>query len=472
MTSFRKLSTREKALKINLNTKIYGSFAEIGAGQEVAANFFKAGAASGTIAQTISAYDMSFSDSIYGKCERYVCEARCNTMLEYEFNQLVEKLPNKVADSTFFAFSNTIEALNYFKTNKGQGWLGIRFQLKPETPPNECVIHVVMHDNNNLQQQEAIGMVGVNLIYACYYLHHDPEEFINSLTDGLGDGRIEIDMFRLSGPDFTHIDNRLMSLKLVKNGLTDAALFGADGEVLQASQALYKKNILVLRGRYRPLTHVNLDMYEKGIELFKKENDVEEDKLKVIFELTLKDLSADGSIRDKDFLDRVDILSSLGHTVMISNYHKYYTLVSYLSDSVRNRKVGVVLGINNLIQIFDDRYYDRLKGRLLESLGILFGRNVKLYVYPFQESDTNELLTTENLQLPDHLNYLLEYLKSTNKIQDIEATNTDLLHIFSDNVLKMIKDGEEGWEQFVPAQVAEYIKEKSLFDYKEKALND
>ncbi|MEQ9186318.1 MAG: TonB-dependent receptor, partial [Cryomorphaceae bacterium] len=322
-------------------------------------------------------------------------------------------------------------------------------------------------------QQKALGRLGVNLIYGVYHYKDNPEMLLNSLLDGMGPGRVEIDMFRLSGPDFDHVDNRVLSLLLVKNGMTDAAMFGPNGDVLQASQALYKKNILVLRGRFRPLTHVNLDMLKMGLKEFRKEEDVDVDRIQVLFELTLKDLSADGRIDEKDFLDRVDIIGSLGYTVLISNYQKYYTLVSYLSDSVRNRKVGVILGVDNLDLIFDDKYYDLLKGRLLESYGILFGRNVKLYVYPSLAKDGESLKNVDNLEFEDKSIYhLIEYLRSKDKLEQIRCSNKDILNIFSDHVVKKIKDCESGWEYMVPSIVGNMIKEGRLFGWKPELVED
>ncbi|MDP4662409.1 MAG: TonB-dependent receptor [Salibacteraceae bacterium] len=463
-SNYRQIGTREKALNINLDPRIYGSFAEIGAGQEVSANFFAAGGASGTIALTTSAYDMKISDSVYGASKKYVAEPRLLTMIDKEYSNLSTKLSHRKKETMFFSFANTVEVLNYYKTNKGHGWLGLRFQLSPESPPNDCVLHVIMHDNDGLMQQKALGRIGVNLLYGVHHYSHDPELFINSLLDGLGHGRIEIDMLRLSGPDFDHIDNRLISMLLVKNGITNAAMFGPEGNVLQASSALYKKHILVLRGRFRPLTHVNLDMLKMGLKEFRKEEDIDIDRIQILFELTLKDLSADGKIDEKDFLDRVDIIGSLGYTVLISNYQKYYTLVSYLSDSVRNRKVGVILGVDNLKQIFEDKYYDRLKGRLLEAYGILFGRNVKLYVYPALSDKSGQLRTLENIELEDpSLYHLLAYLREKGKIEQISCSNQDIMHIYSDHVVRMIKDHEEGWENMVPSIVAKMIRQNQLF---------
>ena len=470
MSEYRQIGTREKALRINLDPRIYGSFAEIGAGQEVSANFFAAGGASGTIALTTSAYDMKISDSIYGESKKYVAEPRLMTMIDREFSNLRDKLAHRKRETMFFSFANTVEVLNYHKTNRGHGWLGLRFQLNPETPPNDCVIHVIMKDNDGLMQQKALGRVGVNLIYGLYYYNDNPELLINSLVDGLGQGRVDIDMFRVTGPDFDHIDNRLISMLLVKNGLTDSAMFGPDGNVLQASQALYKKNILVLRGRFRPLTHVNLDMLKMGLQEFRKDDDVDIDRIQILFELTLKDLSAEGKIDEKDFLDRVDIIGSLGYSVIVSNYQKYYTLVSYLSDSVRNRKLGVILGIDNLKQIFEDKYYDLLAGRLLEAYGKLFGRNVKLYVYPALGKDGQTLRTLDNIDLEaPELMHLLNYLKDSGKIEQIQCSNTDILNIFSDTVLKMIRDEEDGWEFMVPSIVAKIICENELFGCKNNA---
>ena len=462
-------SIREKSLKINLDRNIYGSFGEIGAGQEVANHFYRVGGASGTIAFSLSAYDMKLSDFIYGSSERYVCEPRLMQMLNFEYRLITKKLEHRADTTRFFTFSNTVEVLNYKKTNQGHGWLGIRFQLSPKSKPNECVIHINLLDNDQKLQQNALGLIGVNLLYGCFFHNHDPKLLLKSLLDNIGRNRIEVDMFRLSGPDFEHIDNRLMSLRLVKYGMTEAAFFGPDGNVLQPSETLYKKNPLLLRGRFRPATHVNLDMLETGLSLFKQEEDVEEKRIKVLFELTLKDLSAGGTIRDKDFLDRVDILCSLGHTVMISNYVKYYKVVDYLSQYTHGRKIGVILGISNLVTVFDENYYDNLPGGIFQAFGKGFGTNMKMFVYPAMSN--GGLTTSNNMKIPVKLHGILTYMKDNNKIQDIENANLELLKIFSDNVLDMIRKGEEGWEKMVPAKVADAIKKLELFDYNPELVN-
>ncbi|GAB4333462.1 MAG: TonB-dependent receptor [Flammeovirgaceae bacterium] len=468
---FKKLSTKEKALRINLDPKIYGSFAEIGAGQDVAAAFFKAGGASGTIAKTMSAYDMAFSDAIYGqeKNGRYVCEPRLIKMLDKEYSLLKQRLPHRAATSTFFAFANTVEAINFKRTNKGHGWLGVRFQLKPEGQANECIIHVRLKDNDNLLQQQAIGTLGVNLIYGCFYMHEDPEELLLSLLDELGNHRIEIDYFKITGPDFKDVDNRLFSLKLVKNGLADATMFGPDGSVLQPADALYKKNVLVLRGRFRPVTYVNLDMLEKSYEQFLKEPDVKEEEMVVLSELTLNNLSfhdRSGNIDEQDFLDRIDILCSLGQTVLISNYHEHFRLVDYLAQFMRGKKLGVVMGVYNLEAIFEEKYYEKLHGGILEAFGMMFGRNLKVYVYPsYKKGSNTEIIHSDDINIAPHLKQLFQFFRGNNKIVDIEGYNKSTLHIISDNVLEMIKKAQDGWEQYVPPIVAQAIKDGCLFDY-------
>jgi hypothetical protein len=324
-----------------------------------------------------------------------------------------------------------------------------------------------MHDNDPIQQQVSLGILGVNMIYGCMFMK-DPEQIINSLLDGLTSKRMEVDMFRLSGPDFIHLDNRLMALKLVKNGLTKAAMYGPDGTVMQPSEALYKKNVLVLRGRFRPVTHVNVDMLLASRRHFKNEPDVERSRIVVLTELTLNDLSSNGEIDEKDFLHRAEIICSLGQTVLISNYFEYYRLVEYLSRITRGKKIGLVLGIYALQKIFEEKTYENLRGGILESFASLFGTNVKLYIYPaLRNLDGTELFTLADFEndLPDKLKPLFRYLMENNKLEDVRKANVSNLHIISDNVLAMIRSGEPGWEKFVPSKVEEAIKEQGLFDY-------
>lgn len=468
MIDERRLTTEEKALKINLTSDIYGCFAEIGAGQEVAANFFKAGGSSGTIAHTQSAYDMKVSDSMYGEASRYVCEERLQTMLEKEYEVMKERLPNKYKEKRFFAFCNTVESLNYHKTNQGQGWVGMRFQLSLEGPVNDIILHIKMHDNSHKAQQEALGILGVNLIYSSYFHNHDLDEFLTNLVHRLPRDKMEIDMIRVSGPDFEDVDNRIIALNLVKRGITDATMFDLSGNVLQPATALYKKNILLMRGRFRPVTKVHIDMIEKGTEQFLLEDGIKKDNVRVIFELTLKDLTADGKISDKDFVDRAELLGTLGYTVMISNYLKHYKMVDYLSPIARGHKMGVIAGIYNLQTIFDERYYDNLPGGLLEAFGRGFGHDVTLYVYPANNVETGELYSLDNFNVPDNLKGLLQYMKDNNKLASFENFDQKLLGIMSDEVLSKIKASASSWEEDVPEEVVKAIKYYELFGYKKK----
>ena len=463
-----RLTTEDKALKINLKEDIYGCFAEIGAGQEVAANFFKAGGSSGTIAFTRSAYDMKVSDVMYGPTPRYVCEERLTTMLSAEYEQLKDVLPEKNKESRFFAFCNTVESLNYHKTNQGHGWIGIRFQQTLGGKPNDIVLHVKLHDSGHKSQQESLGILGVNLIYAAFFHHDNLDKFIDVLVARLPREKIEIDMLRFSGPNFEGIDNRLVSLNLVQRGITDATMFDLAKNVLQPSTALYKKNILLMRGRFRPVTKVHIDMIEKGKKAFLKENEVDEESLEVIFELTLKDLTADGKISIQDFMDRAELLGSLGYTVMISNYLKHYKMVEYLSGTTKGSMIGVIVGIYNLNTIFDERYYDNLQGGLLEAFGRGFGNSVKIYVYPAINVDDGLMYDLSTIKLPKHLYSLLQFMIENGKLQAINEYDKSLLHIMSDDVLSKIKMGSTIWEEDVPYEVAQAIKFFKLFGYKSK----
>ncbi len=468
MIDERRLTTEEKALKVNLQGDIYGCFAEIGAGQEVAANFFKAGGSSGTIAYTHSAYDMKVSDSLYGEASRYVCEERLLTMLDTEYVKLKKTLPSKFKESRFFAFCNTVESLNYHKTNQGHGWVGMRFQLTQGGEPNDVILHIKMHDTSHKSQQEALGILGVNLIHASYFHGSDLEQFLASLVYRLPRERMEIDMLRLSGPDFEEIDNRIIALNLVKRGITDATMFDLSGNVLQPATALYKKNILLMRGRFRPVTKVHIDMLERGKEQFLLEEGVSEEKVRVVVELTLKDLTADGKILDKDFVDRAELLGTLGYTVMISNYLKHYKMVDYLSSIARGARLGVIVGIYNLQSIFDERYYENLPGGILEAFGRGFGRKVKMFVYPANNVENGELYHLGNLEIQPKLRGLLQYMMDNSKLAAINDYDERLLHILSDDVLSKIKAEASIWEDDVPTEVVKAIKHYELFGYTNK----
>ncbi|MHA8062810.1 TonB-dependent receptor [Aquirufa aurantiipilula] len=467
----KSIGTKQKALQINLDRSIYGSFAEIGAGQDVAANFFKAGGASGTIAKTISAYDMAFSDAIYGEEEsgKYVCEPRLMKMLNREFKLLKVRLTESADEKRFFSFADTVSALNYQKDNDAHGWVGLRFQLSPNGPVNDVVIHINMLDNDNILQQQALGIIGVNLIYGCYHYHADPEKILVSLLDDLSPDRIEIDMIRFEGPDFKDVDNRLMSLYLVKHGFTQAALFGPDGNVMQPYDALSKKHIVAIRGRFRPVTNIFSDMVKKGIKQFENEADIDDDKICVVSELTLRNLENEGNhINEKDFLDRVDILCSLGQTVLISNFHEYFKLVAYLSKFSR-LKMALIMGMPNLEYIFEEKHYTQYPGGILTAFASLFGLKIKLYLYPTLD-ENGQLINLKSFQPEAHLTGLFQYLLDNEKLADIHSYDENLMKIRTDRVLDLIQQGSGEWENLVPSSVVKLIKEKALFGFPEKTL--
>ena len=461
-------SIKSKALRINLNENIYGSFAEIGAGQETVRNFFKAGGASGTIAKAMSAYDKDFSDSIYGieKNGRYVTESRLKKMLSHEIDLIEERVPReKHPNRLFFAYANTVATIDFAKKFKGHGWVGIKYQVEPEGAFNEIVLHIRFHENEATLQQNTLGTLGVNLIYGAFYKFDEPKKLLRYLYDHIDQDKIEIDTINFSGPQFEKVDNRLMSLQLVKNGMTEAVMFGPDGNNILPASILYKKNILALRGSYRPVTKVNIDMYEKSLEIFKKEKRVDENNTIVIFEITLSNLRAEGEIDEEDFMSRARLLCSLGHTVMISNFQEYYKLVEYFSAYTKKR-MGLTLGVNNLIDIFDEKYYRHLSGGILEAFGKLFFKDLKVYLYPMLNPKTGEYTNSENLKVHPRIKELYKFFKYNGKVVDIEGFDKDNLNIFSREALKMIENKEEGWEKLLPAGVSEIIKQKKLFGYK------
>lgn len=461
------LSPKQKALRINLDPTIYGTFAEIGAGQEVVRHFFRAGGASGTIAKTMSAYDKEFSDAIYGREEkgRYVCEPRLRGMLEHEYNLIIERLSRDAqANKRFFTFANTMATIDFQKKFHGHGWMGLKFQVGPDREPNIVVVHIRLHENDASLQQETIGIIGVNLLYGCYFYHNNSKELLKSLYDNLNRDQVEIDMIQMSGPDFANVDNRILSLQLVKNGMTDAVIFNPDRTNMQAADVLYKKNILTIRGSFRPVTKVNFDMILKGHNKFITEPKVDKDKLQVLFEITLNNLSAGGEIDEQDFIDRADILCNLGQTVLISNYQEYYKLVDYFSNHTKS-KMGLIMGVDNLINLFDEKYYRNLKGGILEAFGILFTRDLKIYLYPRRENENSELITSKNFPVHPRIKPLYDYLVYNGRIVDIEDYDEEVLHISSRDVITKIKNGESDWEAMVPDFVDTIIKSNRLFGY-------
>jgi hypothetical protein len=487
-----KIDTGQKALQINMDATKYGTFAEIGAGQEVCRWFFHVGGASGTVAKTISAYDMAVSDAIYGTSDRYVSRQRLQSMLDYEYNLLLQRLDKKRGDkTTFFVFADTVATHSFSRQTDGHGWLGIKFQAQPREEASQIMIHMRLLDKVVVREQEALGIIGANLIHAAFYHCNEPEKIISLLMDDLNRERIEIEMIKFSGPAFAKVDNRLMSLQLVQQNVADAAMFTSDGEVVIPSEVLYKKPVLVERGSFRPITKTTLDILERAQDQFFREPQLEGEVPVVLMEMTLHSVLEDATLAHKDFLDRVDLLSTLGKPVLISNFGRYYRLVEYLSRYTQKMK-GIALGIPSLRSIFDEKFYTDLSGGLLESLGRLFKDLTKLYVYPMREpsanalaaaniadtdskiwqrqSSGNDIVTADNLKVAANLSHLYAHLLENNFITGIQNYNPEYLGLFPPYVLSKLQSGDISWEKDVPRPIVESIKKGKMFGWRERPV--
>ncbi len=459
--------TNRKALFVNLDETIYGSFAEIGAGQEVARCFFQSGGASGTVAKTISAYDMIFSDTMYGKTPkgRYVSESRLMQMLEIEYDNLIKLLRNKrSSDTRFFAFANTVTTINFQKTNAAHGWVGVRFQLKPKTPPNDVILHVKLLENDALLQQKTLGILGVNLLYACYYNYQYPNSFLKSLLESNLEDRIEIDMISMHGPDLDYVDNRLLAVQLVKNNMTAVTMFDRYGNVKPPSELLYKKNVMLLRGSFRPITYVGFDMLKSGFSLFKKEIGYDKENTIVLCEMTLKNLMEEGVFDERDFLDRVDILCGMGQNVMITNFKEFYKISNWFRK-YKIQNIRMVIGALTFQKILEKKFYTHLKGGILEAFGRLFTENLKVYLYPGRQKQTHKILTSANMPVEDDVRFLYQHLFESGLIIDIKNYRKEILPFFSYKVLAKLNANDPEWENMVPKYVSSFIKNKNLFGY-------
>src|SRR6059036_1011253 len=459
------IGTDEKALHINLDSAKYGTFAEIGAGQEVARRFFRVGGAAGTIAKTMSAYDMTFSDAIYGQADRYVSRVRLQTMLDHEYDLLIERLDRKFgAEKTFFVFADTVAARSFKERNESHGWLGVRFQSQPRGQPSQIIIHVRLLDEANVDQQEALGVIGVNLLHGAFYCSQ-PEKLISLLQQNLPPERIEVDMIKFSGPVFQHVDNRLMSLQLVSQGLTNAVMFKSDGETVQPAEVFYKKAILVERGSFRPVTYATNDMLDGARRVFLAQSGCSEQDLVVLMEMTLENLFAEGQLNHADFLARVDILGALGRTVLISKFAEYYRLAGYLFRYT-NKKIGLVMGVPSLIEMFDEKYYVNLEGGILEALGRMFKGGLKLYVYPMIDETAGKIVTATTVKVAPNLRSLFRYLIDNQYIEEITDYHPEYLRIHPPDVLAKLQSGDSSWERMVPPEVVRIIKKRQFFGYR------
>ena len=456
--------TLQKALQINLDLRWYGTIAEIGAGQEVARWFFRAGGAAGTVAKSMSAYDMAVSDAVYGKSDRYVSKGRLQAMLDHEFQLNLDRLGDERGDETaFFAFADTVVARSYRGGNECHGWMGVKFQSHPRDEPSQIVVHVRMLDSEAQQQQEALGVVGVNLLHAAFFQHHEPERLVESLLDQLTIGRIEIDMIEMKGIEFRAVDNRLLALKLVQLGLSGAAMFAPDRQVLQPSEVLRKKAILVERGSFRPPTVVNIDMLEAARAKFANDPAVGGRDVLLLTELTMANLRAGGDVVDRrDFLARTDLLSACGMTVLISDFVAHHRLAAYLAWRTDGR-IGMVMGVPSLIDLFDESQYAELPGGILESFGRLFKNDLRLFVYPMLRDD--QVVTVDTVAVPEELQPLYDYLFRRGSFVGLDNYKPDYLHILSRDVLKRIPSDDGDWEAMVPLEVCELIKKRGFFGY-------
>jgi hypothetical protein len=461
-------STSQKALRINLDEKKYGTIVEIGAGQEVARQFFLAGAAAGTIAKTMSAYDMKFSDAIYGVQEdgRYVSKARVEAMMEQEFDLVVDRVGSiRSKSSRYFTYAATVAAKSFNRDNECHAWCGIRVQMYPGAEPSNITVHVRMFDDNAEAQQQALGVLGVNLIYASYFYFENPKLMIDSLTDNIKAGRIEIDSIDFRGPYFEDVDNRVKNIHLIRSWKTRAIMFKPDGSVAVPAEMLYKKNVLTIRGSFRPVTNLNVDMIEQGKKAFSSFEGVNDDNSIAIAEISLNDVHGnDANVPEKDIIERVQCLNLLGYNVMVSDYTRYFSLRAYFRQYTK-LQIGIVVGMVNVKQIFDEKFYRGVEGGILEGFGKLFPDNTRLFVYPELGEDGSPTDFT-SVKVPEHLRFLYRHLLENGFISGIECSDAELFNIYSREVLKLLPKGPGEWERSLPKEVAEEIVKHRFFGFK------
>ncbi|KXI27244.1 nicotinate-nucleotide adenylyltransferase [Paraglaciecola hydrolytica] len=461
-------TTTQKALRLNLDEKKYGTIVEIGAGQEVARQFFIAGAAAGTIAKTMSAYDMKFSDAIYGVQEdgRYVSKARVNAMMEQEFDLVVERVGDiRSKSSRYFSYAATVAAKRFNQDNECHAWCGVRIQMYPGAEPSDITIHVRMLDDNAEAQQHALGVLGVNLIYAAYYYFENPKMIIDSLTDQMKPGRIEIDSIDFKGPYFEDLDNRAINLHLIRSWKTRAIMFRPDGSVVVPAEILYKKNVLTIRGSFRPVTNLNVDMIEQGKKSFFTQVDVNAKNTVAIAEISLNDAKGhDAKVPEGDIIQRVRLLNLLGYNVMVSDYTRYFSLRAYFRQYTK-MQIGIVVGMVNIKQIFDEDSYRGVEGGILEGFGKLFPDNTRLFIYP-ELTDNGEISDFTAVKVQDHLRFLYRHLLENGFLAGIESSDVNLFKIYSREVLKQIASGRGEWEKSLPQPVVEEIINNKLFGFR------
>ncbi|MCE9629110.1 MAG: TonB-dependent receptor [Planctomycetia bacterium] len=464
--------TAQRALAINLDDSIYGSFSEIGAGQEVARWFFAAGGAAGTVAKTISAYDMTVSDAIYGKTTRYVSRERVERMLDHEYGLMHERLDPTRGDRTrFFALADTAAARSFAGGNECHAWMAIRFQHAIHAAASDVILHVRLLDTSNALQADALGRLGVNLVHAAFAHWRQPRALLETLLEHIGRNRLEIDWVRAAGPAFKDVDERLLGLHLVRIGYTPALLFDVHGTPLLASESIRRKRVLVERGRFAPVTSLNLEMLAKARAAFEAGHGApraghhpanEPDEVCEIMEITMNNLRDRGNAEDSDFLARVDLITAAGKMVLVSDIGAFHSLGEYLADR-RVEATGLVLGVPLLRELFNESHYKSLDGGILEAFGRLFTHGVRLYVYPTRDVITGTIVTAETLKVAPHLSHLLEHLRVNGLILGLVCDPATLRTYSSEEVRSRICSGDPSWRELVSPEVATHIDRHGYF---------
>ncbi len=446
-------TTYDKVLELNLDPAVYGTFAEIGAGQETANWFFRASGTAGLVAKTISAYDMTMSDAIYGRAQRYVSASRLEAMLRHEYGILLERLgPKRGTDTTFFSFCNTVRARGYNDSGECHGWLGIRFQMKPGDPPSDITMHVRLLDSGAIEQMEALSIIGVNLIHSAFRHRGHLRKFVESLVDNLAPGRVEVDLLKFTGHGYGFFDNRLCALQLVECGLTEATMFLPSGEVVQPAEALYRRPVLLLRGSFDPVTNLHLAMLDRAREGFSGQLDDEERPLLVeLCEISMHNLLRGSGVDAVDFIDRSEALQSLGKTVLVSRCAEFHRIAAFLNRCT-HKPVGIVLSIGLLNELFKAKWSENLAGGLLESFGRLFKEGVTLQVFPWKNRRTGELVTAETFKAPENCVHLYQHFISNGRIRGIPFADETLLASTGRDICRMILSGDDRWRKLVPSE--------------------
>jgi hypothetical protein len=471
-------ATSRKALAINLDRTAYGAFAEIGAGQEVVRHFFKAGGASGTVAKSISAYDMRVSDAIYGHPKRYVSQERLEKMLEHEYGLLVDRLAaDRGAQTRFFAFADTVATTPHDGKGQGHSWIGMRFQDQPLAEASEVVLHLRLWDKDAGRQQDALGIVGVNLIHAALNHRESIDQFLMALVDDVGAGRVEIEFAHFRGPAFGAFDNRAAALRLVRLGLTDAVVFGTEGQPQVPSEYFYKKSVLVARGSFRPVSIVNEDMLACALRSVPNPSP----DFVALFEMCI----GSDPHPESELIDRIRLVGAMQHPLLVTRHRGWYRLPAYFRMHTTG-SITLVAGMNNLVDLFNPEYYTHLDGGVLEACGRLFKDGVRIMVYPMRGDQLRRLILDPvacKVCFPDsYSNVAADSVVNANDLQMLPAVAGLFQHLLNNGFLvpltgadanalacqprtlaERIKNNTPGWEKEVPPSVVVAIKSLKLW---------